>query len=357
MSNESSGERTEKATPKKRRDAKENGQVLKSTEINTAASLLAMFGVLKLLSPYLGQRAMAFMQKYLSGAFLAGNDSMHYGNMFPHTINLVLDAMMILLPLMGAAVLVGLVVNLMQVGFVFSPKALKPKFSKLSPIQGFKRMFSTKAIVNLAISVVKVVILGKIVYDEYVNNINALPQMMLQPIDVAASWIFDTVLMIGIKVSVVMLFIGLFDYLYQWWSFEKDLRMTKQEVKDEYKMLEGDPLIKSKIRQKQRQMGMMRMMSAVPEADVVITNPTHYAIALRYREGEMAAPQVIAKGQDLVAKRIREVAAENGIEIIENKPVAQGLFFFCEVGDMIPENMYQAVAEILALVYRARKTA
>ena len=356
MSN-SSGEKTERATAKKRRDAREDGQVLKSMEISTSVSLLVIFAVLRPLTPYLGERITDFMRKYLSGEILLGSSVMHYNNLFRANAQLAMDSMMILLPVLGIAVLVGVLCNLLQVGFMFTPKLLMPKFSKLNPLQGFKRMFSARSAMELVKSTLKVVILGKIVYDEYTASVLALPQMMLQPLDISGSWIVETILSIGIKVSFVLLLLAFADYLFQWWQYEKDLRMTKQEIKDEYKMLEGDPKIKSKIRQKQRQMGMMRMMSAVPEADVVITNPTHFAVALRYVEGEMSAPEVVAKGQDLIAKRIRDIAAENDVQIVENKPVARSLFFFCEVGDQIPDNMYQAVAEILALVYRARKSA
>ncbi len=352
-----SGERTERATPKKRRDARERGQVLKSTEVNTAASLLGMFAVLKALAPYIGVRAQLFIERHLNGEFALSEDAFHWANTGRMTIQVLIDAMLILLPLVGAALVIGLVVNYLQVGFLFSTKALAPKFSRLNPAQGFKRIFSTRSLVELVKSTLKVVILGKIVYDEYTNNLVSIPLMMTLPLDVAIARIVDTILMIGIKAGFALLMVAAADFLYQWWSYEKELRMTKQEVKDEYKMMEGDPQVKSKIRQKQRQMGMMRMMQAVPQADVVITNPTHYAVALRYLEGEMAAPEVVAKGKDLLAKRIREIAAENDVRIVENKPVAQGLFFFCEVGDPIPENMYQAVAEILAVVFRARRTA
>jgi flagellar biosynthetic protein FlhB len=352
-----SQDRTEKATPKKRNDARKKGQVLKSSEVNTAVSLLGMFLILKVLAPYLGQRFQALMTKYLGSTYMYGQDSLHYDNLFRINIDLAIDGLLVLLPLLFGALLLGILVNFAQVGNLFTTEPLKPKLSKISLISGFKRMFSLKAITELAKSTLKVVILGKIVYDEYVSDIVSIPLMMSLPLEVAIARIVDAILMIGIKAGIGMLIIAILDYAYQWWQYEKDLRMSKQEVKDEYTQMEGDPKVKGRIKQKQRELGMMRMMQAVPDADVVITNPTHYAVALQYAEGEMSAPKVVAKGQDLVAMRIREIAAKNGVEIVENRPVAQSLFFFCEVGDMIPENMYQAVAEILAAVYRARRSA
>lgn len=352
-----SGEKTERATPKKRRDAREKGQVLKSTEVNTAVSLLTMFGTLKLLSGFITGHTASLVTLCLSPEFAGVASDLAYQNMFPLLTRMLYHACMILAPLLLCAMVIGVCTNVLQVGFLFNPKSLMPKFSRISPMQGFKRIFSSRTIAELVKSVLKVVVLGYLVYDEYIANMASLPGMMAMELPRAVGQMVDIIFSIGFKAGMALLAIAAADFLYQWWVFEKDLRMTKQEVKDEYKMTEGDPKIKSRIRQKQREMGMMRMMQAVPQADVVITNPTHYAVALQYKEDKMAAPTVIAKGKDQVAFRIREKAAEHDIRIIENRPVAQSLYFHCEVGDPIPEAMYQAVAEILALVYRARSAA
>lgn len=352
-----SGDKTERATPKKRRDAREKGQVLKSTEVSTAVSVLGMFALLQLLSGFIAQRAASLVTTCLSPGFAASLSDLEYQNIFPTLLKVLADAGMILAPLLLAAMLMGVITNLMQVGFMFLPKLAIPKFSRINPAQGFKRIFSSRSLVELVKSILKVVIIGYIVYDEYINHISFFPGMMTMPILTAASRLMDILFTIGLKAGMALLIIAAADFMYQWWRHEKDLRMSKQEIKDEYKMTEGDPKIKSKIRQKQREMGMMRMMSAVPQADVVITNPTHYAVAIQYKEDSMSAPLVLAKGKDLIAMRIKERAKECDIQIIENRPVAQALYAHCEVGDPIPEAMYQAVAEILALVYRARAAA
>jgi flagellar biosynthetic protein FlhB len=215
-------------------------------------------------------------------------------------------------------------------------------------------MFSTRTLVELAKSILKITLIGYIAYGDYMNLLDGFPYYVGQdPFSTFMKFMNDAFMM-GLRMCIVMVFIAIADYLYQWWKYEKDLRMTKQEVKDEYKMMEGDPQIKGKIRQKQRQMSAMRMMARVPEADVVITNPTHYAVALKYDDKESPAPVVTAKGIDYLALKIREVAKENGVEIVENPPLAQSLYAMCEVDDEIPADLYQAVADVLVFVYRQK---
>jgi flagellar biosynthetic protein FlhB len=267
---------------------------------------------------------------------------------------MMFNAISVLFPILGAAVLAGIAINLMQVGFLFTTKPLGVKFSKINPINGFKRMFSTRTLVDLFKSLLKITVVGLIAYTDYRNLMDAFPTYMGRDVYITFIHIMRTAFLMALKMCIAMVFIAAADFLYQWWKYEKDLRMTKQEVKDEHKMMEGDPQIKSKIRQKQRQMSAMRMMSKVPGADVVITNPTHYAVALKYEESMGSAPIVVAKGQDYIARKIKEIALEHNIEVVENPPLAQSLFALCEVDDEIPADLYQAVADILVFVYRQK---
>jgi flagellar biosynthetic protein FlhB len=260
-------------------------------------------------------------------------------------------------PVLVAAVIVALLVNFLQTGLLFSAKAAKPKFNRISPLQGFKRIFSSRSLMQLGASIVKTVVLGLIAYTEIEQNLGFFSNMMGGDVIEMAGQMISIMMGMAFKVGIALAIIAGFDYVYQWWKYEKDLRMTKQEVKDEHKRIEGDPQVKSRIRQKQRQIGLARMMQMLEEADVVITNPTHFAVALTYEEGKDAAPVVVAKGKDLVALRIREQAVAYNIVIVENKPVARALYAACEIGEAIPAQMYQAVAEILAYLYRLRGTA
>jgi flagellar biosynthetic protein FlhB len=352
MSQNSAGERTEKATPRKRKDARERGQVRKSSEVNTALMLLVLFGVLQIFGgSFIGQLKRICQQFLSAGVLNLQVTPSGAGNVLQGAI---LDTMSALAPLFIAAVLAGLVVNILQSGFLFSSKAMRPKFSRINPLQGFKRIFSTRSLMELFKSILKIAVLGVIAYDEVSSSLSRMGTMMSGSVADTAGVMLGMVLGLAFKLRIALAIIAGFDYLYQWWRFEKDLRMTKQEVKEEHKRIEGDPQVKGRIRQKQRQIGLARMMQMLKEADVVITNPTHYAVALSYKEGKSAAPVVVAKGKDLVAYRIREQARAYDIAVVENKPVARALYAACEIGDMIPPGMYQAVAEILAYLYRLK---
>jgi flagellar biosynthesis protein FlhB len=240
------------------------------------------------------------------------------------------------------------------VGFLFTAKALRPKMSRINPKEGFKRIFSVRSLAELVKAVLKIAALGWVAWGEYVANLSRFPEMAEQGLLQGAALMADMAINIAFKMALVLLALAAADYFYQWWRREKELRMTKQEIKDEFKLTEGDPQTKSRIRQKQRQIGMMRMMQSIPTANVVITNPTHYAIALRYKEGRDAAPVVVAKGKDFVAQRIKEEARKYGVEMVENRPLAQALYVYCDIGDSVPKDMYKAVAEVLAYVYRLK---
>lgn len=348
------GERTEKATPKKRRDARERGQVLKSAEVNHALSLLILFGALYMLSTFILNRALTLVQRSFSSENLV-RPPMDGGQLQQIALESLWSLVLMALPILGVALLSGLLVNYLQVGFLFTTKTLAPKFSRINPMEGFKRIFSVRTIAELMKSLLKVGIIVWVAVSIIEPKIHEIPNMLSVAPWQAFGYVLGLAAELGMKISLALLILALADYFFQWWQYEKDLRMTKQEIKDEYKLTEGDPQIKGQIRQKQRQMATMRMMQSVPEADVVITNPTHYAVALRYQDGLDAAPVVLAKGKDHIALRIREIASQHGIERVENRPLAQALFASCEVGDAIPEQLYQAVAEVLAYVYRMKR--
>ncbi len=352
MANNEGGEKTESATPKRRREARQNGQVLKSQEVNTAVILIVMFFALQTLGLDIIKRLAAFITSFISPETMI--KPLSAVDIPPLFMNVIYEFTLTILPILAVAMLIGVVINILQVGFLFTTKPLRPKFSKLNPINGFKNMFSMNSLVELMKSILKVAILGVIIYNEYIRNMVFFTQMMRLDLLVSAKKVFEMIFSLAFQTGLAFAVLAAADYLFQRWKFEKDLKMSKQEVKDEWKLSEGSPEIKGKIKQKQREMSMMRMMQAVPQADVVITNPTQYAIALEYDSSGPRAPKVIAKGKDFVAARIKEIAREAGVEIVENKPVAQALYVYCEVGDEIPADMYQAIAEILAYVYRLK---
>ena len=350
------GEKTEKATAKKRADARKEGQVLKSTEVNTAFCAIVTIAFLLITRVSFVNKLVDVFNNYL-GTGALGTASSGPLNL-PVTEGLYLRVLLslaeIILPILAVAVLAGLTANILQVGFLFTAKPLNPKLSRINPIEGLKRIFSVRTLVELIKSVLKVVLLGYILYTEFKKLLDVFGGFMGLNLYGAIIETLRTALSVALKMCLVLALIAAFDYFFQWRKREKDLMMTKQEVKDEYKLTEGDPLIKSKIRQKQRQMSMMRMMDSVPGADVVITNPTHYAVALKYETEAYGAPVVVAKGKDYTARKIKEIALEHGVEIVENKPLAQALYAMCEVDDEIPAEFYQAVADILVYVFKRK---
>ena len=262
----------------------------------------------------------------------------------------------ILLPILLIAFGVAFVTDLVQVKWAPTTKPLKPKFSKLNPVKGIKKIFSKQALVELLKSVLKIALITYIVYSTLKDSIGLIFLIFDMPLMQAIGNIGNIVINLGIKISMFYIVIAGADFIYQKWKFNEDMKMTKQEVKDEFKNAEGDPQIKGKIRQKMREVSQRRMMQAVPQADVVITNPTHYAVALRYEPDKYDAPYVVAKGEDYLAQKIKEVARENHVEIVENKPLARMLYHNVDLGAQVPPELFQAVAEVLAMVYSMRGT-
>ncbi len=344
-----SGEKTERPTPRKLRKAREEGQVAKSQELNSAFTLLGSFLLL-----YFMIGGMINSLKVQMTALLSLNYNLNFNT--ADGFNLIMEQFYYIArlvgPIMLGAGILGGFINLIQVGPLFSAKAIKPKLSNISFISGVKKIFSAKTLMELAKSLLKA---GVISWLAFTTVRQAWPEMLVLPergIEAGLLFVAQLIWRIAVKVIILMIFIGVADYIFQRWQHNKNLMMTKQEVKEERKQMEGDPQVKQQRRQKQRQMSLNRMMTAMEDADVVITNPTHIAIAIKYDLEDMEAPVVLAKGEGYVAQRIREKAKELEIEIVENKPLARALNEATEIGQEIPVDLYQAVAEILAFIYR-----
>jgi len=344
------GDKTEKATPKKKQDARKKGQVHKSQEITTAMVLLAVFIALKVFGENIYVEITAFTRRILT-------EYPKTEDLFMPDIlkRLLADSLIVFLkslgPVFAIAVLTAMIVSFAQVGALFTFETIKFKLERINPVAGFKRIMSIQGLAQMVKSILKVIIIGYVAFS-YING-QAENMMRTMNMDVLsiAGYIGTVCVDIAIRICISLILLGMLDYGYQWWQYEKNLRMSKQDIKEEFKQTEGNPEIKSKLKQQQRQISMRRMMSEVPKADVVITNPTHYACALKYDPNIAEAPVLTAKGRDFMAEKIKEVARENNVEIVENKPLARALYNTVDIGQAIPPELYQAVAEVLAFVY------
>jgi flagellar biosynthetic protein FlhB len=345
------GEKTEKATPKKRQDSRKKGQVAKSQDVNTAVVLLAIFLFLLFAGGYLNDIILNLF-RYSFDEFI--HIQVTEENVYVLFLDILKELVFFLGPIMLVAMIAGVAANYMQFGFLFSTEAIQFKLEKIDPIKGFKRIFSIRAIVELFKSILKISLVGIVTFTVLWLRIDDILILSQKSVGAAMVTLASLTVQMGLFASAALLFLSVLDYLYQKYDFEKNIRMSKQDIKDEYKNSEGDPLIKSKIKQRQREMAMRRMMQEVPNADVVITNPTHYAIALKYDEKKLDAPFVVAKGVDYVAQKIKYIAKENEVMTVENRPLARALYDQAEIGDAIPEEFFKAVAEILAYVYRTK---
>ncbi|TBL77743.1 flagellar biosynthesis protein FlhB [Paenibacillus thalictri] len=345
------GEKTEAATPKKRQEAREKGQVAKSMELPAAFILFFSFLGFYLFGGYMKQEVVQMFKQvyndYLLWDLTEGSTSLFFNMLMLYTLK-------ILAPIFLITVVIAILGNYLQIGFLLTGKPLAPQFSKLNPIEGAKKIFSFRTLVDFLKSVLKMSVIGVVVFTTLWDQKNSIMDLARLPLESTFAFTSSLTLMLGIKIGLVLIVISIFDYIYQRFEYEKSLRMSKQDIKDEYKKTEGDPLIKGKIREKQRRMALQRMMQEVPKADVVITNPTHFAVALKYDAQQMQAPAVIAKGTDYIALKIKDLAKQNGIVIMENKPLARALYAQVEIGDSIPADLFQAVAEILAYVYKIK---
>jgi flagellar biosynthesis protein FlhB len=351
MAEQSFEEKTEEPTPKKRQELKEKGEVAKSKELPSVAVLLAALVSLSLFGSFMFNHVQIIMK----GAFSLPNiHNFNIPEFLQFTQNIIGRFIILLAPLFAAIFITAILSNVMQVGVIFSSESITPKLSKIDPIKGFGRLFSKQSLMELLKSLLKLAIVGGIAFltvKGEMKNVALLGEMELNSIFV---YILEIFFKIFIRCSLAMIVLVIIDYAFQKWDFENRNKMTKQEVKEDFKKSEGDPLIKSRIRSIQMDMARKRMMQNVPEADVVITNPTRLAIALKYDSSSMTAPKVIAKGSRKIAQKIREVASEHGIPVLENKELARNLYSLVEVGQEIPPALYQVVAELLAYIYRLK---
>ena len=344
-------EKTEEATPKKKSEARKKGQIARSKDVGLAITMVTCTLVILLLSGMIVGNLKDTMVYFLQSGMLQDINEMSIKSI---VLTVLMKAGLCILPVVVPIMIAGIVASLMQTGFLLTGEPLKPKFSKLNPISGFKNMFSKKSFVDLLKNLAVVTVIGFIGFLYVRDNYDKILQISNTYLPSLGGQVQDLVVGIFFQVSVVLVIIAAADYFVQFKFHQKDLRMTKQEIKEEYKQMEGDPQIKSKIKQKQREMATRRMMASVADATVVITNPTHLSIALKYEEGNNEAPKVVAKGADLVALKIKEVAKENDVPIMENKPLARMIYEQVDIDREIPQEMYQAVAEILAMVYKLK---
>ena len=354
------GEKTEPATEKKLSDARKEGQVAKSKETSTAVGLLVLFLALKVFVGTMGREFIenfSFVYSQLSDYTKHPEGVIEVRDFCVLINSMMLRMLIILLPIMGIGLVAGFIVELVQVKWKPTAKPLQPKFSKLNPLKGIKRIFSKEKLFELLKSVIKLLMIGYVVYSTLIDQIPTLFLLYDIKLIEAIKTFGNMAINLGIKISAFYCIIGAADYMYQKWKFAEDMKMTKQEVKDEWKNAEGDPEIKGKQKQRMREASRRRMMAAIPQADVVITNPTHFAVALKYDPDRFDAPYVLAKGEDFLAQRIREEAANFGIEIVENRPLARMLYYNVDLGAQIPQELYATVAEILAVIYNKRETA
>lgn len=345
-------EKTEPATPRRREEARKKGQVAKSGEVGTALMVLAGFLILNMFSPYIANQLKELVQYFLQNMGSWNGDIPGLQAFFLFAL---LKLAMIVAPILLGLLLVGFLSQVVQVGFMSSGEALLPKFSRINPIEGFKRIFSKRALMEFFKSILKILLVGFLVFRQVRGNLQWLPELGLLQLNQSIAVIRDSIYRMGLQVGLFLLVIAAMDYWFQRREFEDSIKMSKEEIKEEYKQMEGDPLIRSKIRQRQRQIATQRMMQAIPGADVIITNPTHYAIAVSYKAGEMGAPKVVAKGMGLIAQKIKEEAKKHRITTVENKELAQVLYRTTEIGQEIPAELYPAVAEVLAFVYRLKR--
>ena len=347
------GERTEKATPKRREDERKKGNVFQSRDIVSATSLVIIFISLLFLGPMMFSWSKTMVVKYIS---IFGNiksfSKSDAGGMFA---DLLLRAAVIAGPLLLIAAGSGYLLYAVQTRFLISFSAVKPKMNRINPLSGLRRMFSMRSLVELFKAAVKIVIIGVFVYLDFFELFRHIGDYINGNVEATFGWTMQFLAYMALRIAAVIFSLGVLDYFYQWWEYEKSIRMAKQEIKEEHKQLEGDPLVRSRIKERQRKMAMQRMMQSLGEADVVIRNPTHYAVAIKYDEKKHRAPVVLAKGQDNAAFRIIEKASKLGIRLEENPPLARALFDACEIDQEIPPDFYQAVAEILAFIYNLRK--
>lgn len=344
-------DRTERATAKKRQDARKKGQVVVSQDLNRAFQMMIVLIVFQQVGYHIYLEFMSMLRVNLSDRLVMDiNESTAL-----YTIkDTFLKAVELLLPFFVSIVVLMVAINIAQVGFKISFETVRLNIGKLNPIKGLKKIFSLRSAVKLIGSVLKVVVLAVVVYASLKDRMSEIGSLGGCSLTEILTYCFSLLFLILFRLGLALIVMGLFDYMYQKWQYEKDLKMTKQEVKDELKQTLGDPLVKKRVRQVQFEMFKQRLMEQVPEATVVVTNPTHYAVAIKYDRGVMDAPLVVAKGMNLIAERIKEIARDHTIPIVENRVLAQTLYRTVDVGREVPPDLYRAVAEVLTYVYKLK---
>lgn len=348
---EDAGEKSQDATPHRRQQAREEGQVAQSQDLASALLLLGSLMVLL----YSGANLAEYLGQLLAGqlgndAWLSADRDFAVARLTDTTKGIAWATA----PILGFLVFLGAGVHLMQVGVLYVPSKLAPDFSNVSPLNGFKRLFSISGAVRLAFGIFKIIVVGSVAFTSIYNRRDEVLALAGLEIPQIAIFTWDICLWTSLKIGLALLVLGILDYGYQWWKHEQDLKMTPQELREEMRNLQGDPQIVARRKQVQRQIAMQRLGSSVPKADVVITNPTELAIAIQYEPATMNAPIVIAKGAGVIAARIRKLALEHGIPIIEKKPLAQALYKEVDLNNPIPDQLYAGVAEVLAYVYQLK---
>ena len=353
MAEQSFQEKTEPATPKRREELKHEGRVAKSVELNTAAVLLIGTIIIYMLGRQFVAQIADIMRDFLS---LSHGSELSPENFGALVFSLALRFAVIIGPILLVIMIAGVTSNLLQSGFLFTLKPLTPKGGAFNPVNGVKKIgFSQRSMMELAKSILKMGLVGLFGYFTVKNLLtNSVKLSDSSPSEIF-SFMGTSAFSVAIKISSVFAVIAVVDYYFQRRKFEREIRMTKQEVKEEQKQQEGDPAVKGRVRREMTKRHRRRMMQAVPKADVVVTNPTHYAIAIKYDAKEMAAPKVVAKGKDYIAQKIKEVAIENDVPIVEDKPLAQLLYKTVEIDEQIPPDLFKAVAQILAYIYQMKK--
>lgn len=345
-----SGSKTEKATPKKRRDQRKEGNVLQSKDVAGLVTLAGSFFALSVFFEGMVNSIAQFMVRFIGLSGTATDTSM--GNVGSISSLFLVTLAKSIVPFLLVCVLLGIIGSGMQTRFLFASKNLKPKFSRLNPLEGFKKLFSLQNVVELVKSILKLIVLIVLTYSLLKSDMAGTVKTMNLDITKSVAFTFTMLKNLIIRIIIVFVAIAALDYLYQWWSFERKMMMSKQEVKEEFKQTEGNPEIKGRIKSIQQQRARMRMMQAVPDADVIIRNPTHFAVALKYDVDRNAAPVVLAKGQDELALRIIAVGEENKVPVVENRPLARALYAETEINGEILQEHYGAVAEILVYIYK-----
>lgn len=343
-------EKTEKATPKKRRDERKEGNVPVSKDVVSVAFVFGAFYSLKLLFPGIAESTSSFMVSMVNWAGSAEGVSM--GSLQRLSQDFTMTAARCLIPIMLICMMLGIVGTGVQTKFLFSKKSMQPKFSRLSPLKGIKKMFSLKNLVELLKSMLKIIVMAAIMYTILKSDFITIARTMDMDVRMSLTYVLGLIIEMVLKLCLVFLVIAIFDFMYQRWEYERNIKMSKHDIKEEYKQTEGNPQIKGKIKEIQRQRARSRMMQSVPDADVIIKNPTHFAVALRYDMDNDNAPVLLAKGQDELALRIIRVGEENQVAVVENKPLARAIFATTELGQEIPAEYYSAVAEVLVYVYK-----